>query len=91
MDIDALKTDLRKAVKLLPPEAIAKLADLLNYGMANMETLMPLFPKMQDLMSNHLYAGMMEKSVGMLDTNEIEAAVREVFSEAGIKPTGGGL
>lgn len=86
MDTKALQDDLRKAIKLLPPEAITKVTDLLNFAFKNMDALKPTFPEIGALLSNHFTAAMFERATGMLNTDEIEDAMREVFMEAGIKP-----
>jgi HJR/Mrr/RecB family endonuclease len=87
MDTESLETDLRTAVGLLPPSAIEKLAELLNYAFANLETLKAIFPQVTDLLKRHVMAVAIDLQFDPKAGEEVEAVLRKVFSEVGIKPT----
>ena len=88
MDTNELETDLRAAVKLLPASATEKISDLLRYAFDHMEELKAIFPAIVVGLRRHVQTIAFEVMSGMADTNEIEAVLRKVFAEAGIKPPG---
>lgn len=88
MDTDALKTNLRNALKTLPPDVTAKVTELLNFTFDNLPKLKACIPAFKEHLGQDVTAIAFECSwAGTEKTFElIEPVIREVFSEFGIKP-----
>lgn len=87
MDMDALKTDAKKALATLPPEVVNVLMFVARKVLSeHRAALEKAFPQVIDVLKPHVSAAMMEIACGILDTKQLEetltAALGEVVGEA---------
>jgi len=81
MDLLALETDLDIAVKQLPKDLLAKLADLV---LADRDEFAKALPVLMSLMP-HIRAGAMEAAMGIVNVADLEAVVTRVLQDNGVR------
>ena len=83
MDIDRAKEDMRAALKLLPPDALARIGGVL---VDHLDGIAAVLPEIIDHLKPHLLSGMLEAGAGMLDMDALEKAWWSLADEFGWKP-----
>ena len=89
-DLVALKTDVEKALKLLPPEVLRVLVSVAEtIVVRERDALEKAFPLVLELLKPHAGAIMMEQAMGILDTKALESALMDAVKVAGNGPHSG--
>lgn len=84
MDMDTVKENVKKAVKLMPPELQLDFARLFVGVEKHMPTLSTVGPEIWDFMANDVMTVAMEFSMGTVDMDALSKAMHEAFGECGI-------
>lgn len=82
MDMQALKTDAKKALQTLPKELVDVLLFVANKMLAEHRgELEKAFPVITEYLKPHAMAAMMEIGCGLIDKEELERTLTEALTE----------
>ena len=84
MDMDTLKENVKKAVKLMPPELQLDFARLFKGVEIHMPVLTKIGPKVWDAVSLDVMAMVSDFSMGIIDMDQLSKTMHEAFAECGI-------
>ncbi len=90
-DFEALKTDLVKALRTVPPTVLHVLLNVAEtLVVKERDALEKALPQVLELLKPHAGAIMMEAATGILDKTELETALMDALKTAGTNGTNGG-
>jgi hypothetical protein len=84
MDMDALKSNVKEAIKLMPPALQIDFGKLFTGVEKHLPFLEANFPKVWSLMANDIMSLSAEFSMGIIDKDALSKAMHEAFGECGI-------
>ena len=89
-DFKALKNDVVKALKHVPPTVLHVLLNVAEtLVVKERDALEKALPQVLELLKPHAGAVMMEMATGILDKTELENALMQALKEAGANGTNG--
>jgi len=84
MDMDALKANVKEAIKLMPPALQIDFGKLFTGVEKHLPFLEANFPKVWSLLANDVMSLSAEFSMGIIDKEGLSKVMHEAFGECGI-------
>ena len=84
MDMDTLKSNVKKVIKLMPPEVQLDTAHLFHIIVKHMPVIEKVGPQVMEIMAADINTLALEFATGMLNKEALNVAMTEAFAECGI-------
>jgi hypothetical protein len=83
-DLDALKDNVKRALKLMTPEMQLDASRLFSMIEKHMPVIEKIGPQFMDILGNDVQAIMVEAAMGTVNKDALNTTLREAFAESGI-------